>query len=617
MLLLILTIFFIFSCYLIAIVFSFDTYDPSWLQFSGIIPIHNIGGKIGSWLADTLLFFFGLLTYIIPFIIFYNCCCIFVQRKHINLFNVSIKIISIFLIIITSCCLINFNYKNIYVNSGGIVGLLLSNYLLKFFNKNIITIILLIIWVINVIFLTKIVFLSIIDIIGKITIIIVNQITKIKKNIKKLFFSEKHNLLEIKKINHLNNELNKNKNLIKKKHDIKFISKFNNFNFFSKIFTLPSMSILPKIENKKYKVDNLYLDKQSKLIELYLINNYNIKVKILNIITGPVITRFQLDVEPGVSVSIIYKLSKQLAKVLSTDKLKITKEIINGKYYIGIDIPNKQRNTIYLNEVLDSHEFITLISPLSLILGKNIFGNTVVIDLKKIPNLLVAGTKGSGKTVGLHTMILSILYKATPQQVGLIIIDPYILELSVYNGIPHLLTNVVTDINDAMNILCWCISEMERRYQLMSLIGLSDLDTYNKYIKTNNNLSISILEPLPYIVIIVHELSDIIGNKIEDLIVCLSQKAQDSGIHLILSTQRPSLDIIKRIMNNNMTTRIAFTVSSKTESIIILDQTGAESLLGMGDMLYLAPNASLPIRVHGVLVHNIEINSVVNYWKNI
>jgi S-DNA-T family DNA segregation ATPase FtsK/SpoIIIE len=362
--------------------------------------------------------------------------------------------------------------------------------------------------------------------------------------------------------------------------------------------------------------------------------DYRVKADVVDILPGPVITRFELDLAPGVKAARISNLSRDLARSLSTSAVRVV-EVIPGKPYVGLELPNVKRQTVYLREVLDCPAFRDNPSPLAIVLGKDISGEPVVADLAKMPHLLVAGTTGSGKSVGVNAMILSILYKATPKEVRFIMIDPKMLELSVYEGIPHLLTDVVTDMKDAANALRWCVAEMERRYKLMSALGVRNLAGYNERVdqaeamgrpipdpfwKPTDSMDITppVLEKEPYIVVMVDEFADLImtvGKKVEELIARLAQKARAAGIHLVLATQRPSVDVITGLIKANIPTRIAFTVSSKIDSRTILDQGGAESLLGMGDMLYLAPNSSIPVRVHGAFVRDQEVHAVVKDWK--
>ncbi|MDC9594138.1 DNA translocase FtsK 4TM domain-containing protein [Xenorhabdus sp. IM139775] len=396
---------------------------------------------------------------------------------------------------------------------------------------------------------------------------------------------------------------------------------------------MPSLDLLAAPPAEEAPVDMFALEQISRLIEARL-NDYRVKADVVGFSPGPVITRFELDLAPGVKASRISNLSRDLARSLSAVAVRIV-EVIPGKPYVGLELPNKKRQTVYLREVLDCEKFRDNPSPLTIVLGKDIAGQPVVADLGKMPHLLVAGTTGSGKSVGVNAMILSILYKAKPEDVRFIMIDPKMLELSVYEGIPHLLTEVVTDMKDAANALRWCVNEMERRYKLMSALGVRNLAGYNDKIKQAENMGRPIPDPFwkpgdsmdvthpmlkkePYIVVMVDEFADLmmtVGKKVEELIARLAQKARAAGIHLVLATQRPSVDIITGLIKANIPTRIAFTVSSKIDSRTILDQGGAESLLGMGDMLYLAPNSSIPVRVHGAFVRDQEVHEVVNDWK--
>ncbi|AHF73960.1 cell division protein [Candidatus Sodalis pierantonius str. SOPE] len=396
---------------------------------------------------------------------------------------------------------------------------------------------------------------------------------------------------------------------------------------------LPTMDLLTPPPREEEPVDMFALEQTARLVEARLAD-YRVKAEVVGISPGPVITRFELDLAPGVKAARISNLSRDLARSLSAMAVRVV-EVIPGKPYVGLELPNKRRQTVYLREVLDCEKFRDTASPLALVLGKDIGGQPVIADLGKMPHLLVAGTTGSGKSVGVNAMILSILYKATPKEVHFIMIDPKMLELSVYEGIPHLLTEVVTDMKDAANALRWCVGEMERRYKLMSALGVRNLAGYNERIEQADAMGRSVpdpfwkpgdgmaetppvLEKLPYIVVMVDEFADLmmaVGKKVEELIARLAQKARAAGIHLVLATQRPSVDVITGLIKANIPTRIAFTVSSKIDSRTILDQTGAESLLGMGDMLYLAPNSSLPVRVHGAFVRDEEVHAVVNDWK--
>ena len=396
---------------------------------------------------------------------------------------------------------------------------------------------------------------------------------------------------------------------------------------------LPTLDLLTSPPAEEEPVDMFALEQTARLVEARL-GDYRVKAEVVGISPGPVITRFELDLAPGVKAARISNLSRDLARSLSAVAVRVV-EVIPGKPYVGLELPNKRRQTVYLREVLDCASFRDNPSPLSVVLGKDIAGQPVVADLAKMPHLLVAGTTGSGKSVGVNAMILSMLYKATPEEVRFIMIDPKMLELSVYEGIPHLLTEVVTDMKDAANALRWSVGEMERRYKLMSALGVRNLAGYNEKIELAEAMGRPIpdpfwkpgdsmdtlpptLEKLPYIVVMVDEFADLmmaVGKKVEELIARLAQKARAAGIHLVLATQRPSVDVITGLIKANIPTRIAFTVSSKIDSRTILDQGGAESLLGMGDMLYMPPNSSIPVRVHGAFVRDQEVHAVVQDWK--
>ncbi|PHR80635.1 MAG: cell division protein FtsK [Colwellia sp.] len=401
-----------------------------------------------------------------------------------------------------------------------------------------------------------------------------------------------------------------------------------------KFLGMPSIDLLDRPDKAKNPINREELEQVSRLVETILLD-FKVQAQVVAVYPGPVITRFELDLAPGMKVSKISALSKDLARALSAISVRVV-EVIPGKSVIGLELPNKHREIVYLSEVISCSAFEESNSPLAMVLGKDIAGEPVVVDLAKMPHLLVAGTTGSGKSVGVNTMIVSLLYKSTPEDVRLIMIDPKMLELSVYEGIPHLLTEVVTDMKDAANALRWCVGEMERRYKLMSALGVRNLKGYNKKVLTaiaegeplidpiwqpSDGLDQTppLLEKLPSIVVIVDEFADmmmIVGKKVEELIARIAQKARAAGIHLILATQRPSVDVITGLIKANIPTRMAFQVSSGLNSRTILDQQGAEQLLGMGDMLYLPPGTGVPTRVHGAFIDDHEVHAVVKDWKS-
>ena len=398
--------------------------------------------------------------------------------------------------------------------------------------------------------------------------------------------------------------------------------------------SMPSIDLLDRPDKAKNPINQDELDIVSRLVEAKLLD-FGVHAQVVSVYPGPVITRFELDLAPGVKVNKITSLSKDLARALSAISVRVV-EVIPGKSVIGLELPNKHREIVYLSEVIGCSAFEESSSPLAMVLGKDIAGDPVVVDLGKMPHLLVAGTTGSGKSVGVNTMIVSLLYKSTPEDVRMIMIDPKMLELSVYEGIPHLLSEVVTDMKDAANALRWCVGEMERRYKVMSAVGVRNLKGYNKKVlaaieageplidptwQPNDGMDQTppMLEKLPSIVVIVDEFADmmmIVGKKVEELIARIAQKARAAGIHLILATQRPSVDVITGLIKANIPTRMAFQVSSGLNSRTILDQQGAEQLLGMGDMLYLPPGTGVPTRVHGAFVDDHEVHAVVKDWKS-
>jgi len=397
---------------------------------------------------------------------------------------------------------------------------------------------------------------------------------------------------------------------------------------------MPSIDLLDRPDKAKNPINQEELDLVSRLVETKLLD-FGVQAQVVSVYPGPVITRFELDLAPGVKVNKITSLSKDLARALSAISVRVV-EVIPGKSVIGLELPNKHREIVYLSEVIGCAAFEESSSALAMVLGKDIAGDPVVVDLGKMPHLLVAGTTGSGKSVGVNTMIVSLLYKSTPEDVRMIMIDPKMLELSVYEGIPHLLAEVVTDMKDAANALRWCVGEMERRYKVMSALGVRNLKGYNKKVleaiakgepiidpiwQPNDGMDQTppMLEKLPSIVVIVDEFADmmmIVGKKVEELIARIAQKARAAGIHLILATQRPSVDVITGLIKANIPTRMAFQVSSGLNSRTILDQQGAEQLLGMGDMLYLPPGTGVPTRVHGAFVDDHEVHAVVKDWKS-
>ncbi|MCP4126854.1 MAG: cell division protein FtsK, partial [Gammaproteobacteria bacterium] len=399
---------------------------------------------------------------------------------------------------------------------------------------------------------------------------------------------------------------------------------------------LPPLALLDQVKKSEGGYTKEALEAISRLVEIKL-RDFGIDVEVVAVYPGPVVTLFELQLAPGLKVSRITNLSKDLARALSTTSVRVV-EVIPGKSVIGLEIPNEQREMVYLSEVLKSEVYDKAKSPLTMALGKNIAGHPEVADLGKMPHVLIAGTTGAGKSVAINAMVLSILYKAKPEEVRMIMVDPKMLELSVYEGIPHLLTPVVTDMKEAANALRWCVMEMEQRFRLMASLGVRNLAGYNKKIKEAEKNGEQLPNPLyrtdlpegqeqtqdeylqhmPYIVVIIDELADmmmVVGKKVEELIARLAQKARAAGVHLLLATQRPSVDVITGLIKANIPSRIAFQVSPRIDSSTILHQTGAETLLGHGDMLYLPPGTSIPQRIHGAFVDDNEVHRVVKHLK--
>jgi DNA segregation ATPase FtsK/SpoIIIE, S-DNA-T family len=651
---------------------SYHPFDAGWSRTAQHFEIANKAGNLGAWWADLLLYFLGVSAYLLPIIMLYGCFVILFNKNFINnlllwslrIFGFIITILSVSSIIslFYSSQLINTNLK-VPVSLGGVLGDSLSNYLLNYANFWGTILILLPCFLAGITAMTGLSWL-------KLTLIISSAIFKLLINLKKLSLEITQKISEIykkrgaiKKQLNLNNnknidkklEININKNIDKNinknaeqiiiaKNFINTIKdnkiKDNKINLINKNINkntnLPSINLLEKSNEENIKQfsensENLsnYNDIQAKLAD------FGVFATITNIFPGPVVTRVELELAPGTKASRITGLSKDLARSLSVQSVRVV-EVIPGKSVIGLEIPNKNRSLVRLRDILSSEQYLTSNSPLTLALGKDIAGIPVVTDLSRMPHLLVAGTTGSGKSVGVNVMLLSILFKVTPDEVRLILIDPKMLELSIYEGIPHLLTPVVTDMKDAANVLNWCVFEMERRYKLMAHIGVRNLLSFNHKVQSAINLGNPIKHPLynaaapidsqnkqyldklPSIVVIIDEFADmmmVVGKKVEEQIARIAQKARAAGIHMILATQRPSVDVITGLIKANIPTRIAFQVSSRIDSRTILDQQGAEQLLGHGDLLYLPPGSGIPIRVHGAFVSDEEVHKVVDSLK--
>jgi S-DNA-T family DNA segregation ATPase FtsK/SpoIIIE len=665
---------------------SFNPADPSWSQTGYEGSIHNAGGAVGAWMADVLLFAFGFVAYLIPFGFVGVGYLLFrktYQLLEMDYLAVSLRMIGAMLALIGASALSSINFDDIYYfSAGGVIGDVIAASLLPYLNFVGTTLLLLTFFFTGVTLVTGISWLQVADKLGE---WVIDGVLWLIEKAKVLWNSrgstetsdngndetyneEREQTLEEKSASSLTSDLfgaDKQEpvlslpsiNSVDDDHDESGAPRFSKQAAKKKTNSsepetpktkepqsdgadegellppLPSIELLDRPNKKDNPITQEELDQVSRTVETVL-KEFGVDVRVAHVQPGPVITRFELDLAPGVKVSKISNLAKDIARTLSAVAVRVV-EVIPGKSYVGLELPNKHREIVQLSEVINSDQFTNSDSPLTMILGKDIAGKPVVVDLAKMPHLLVAGTTGSGKSVGVNVMILSLLYKSTPEDVRLIMIDPKMLELSVYEGIPHLLTEVVTDMKDAANSLRWCVGEMERRYKLMSALGVRNLKGYNAKVKAAEKAGEPlrdpiwkpgdsmdelppVLEKLPNIVVVIDEFADmmmIVGKKVEELIARIAQKARAAGIHLILATQRPSVDVITGLIKANIPTRIAFQVSSKVDSRTILDQPGADQLLGQGDMLYLPPGSGSPVRVHGAFVDDHEVHAVVKDWK--
>ena len=638
------------ALYFLITLTSFDPRDPGWSQ-TGTGNIQNLGGPIGAWLSDVCLTLFGYLAYLFPFMVGFVGWQLYQGRNDERAFDpreATLKTTGFILTMAAGCGLASLHDTSLTsvlpVNAGGILGDVVGQSMKSAFSFLGATILLLALFLSGVTLFVHLSWIKLMDVTGAITL---NGLSRIKlmfsglwenvlawraKKEHKTKFKQK---VEIQKTRQQTRTPPRIEPVIKK---TPVISKREQVERQVPLFKmdsdteLPPLSILDPAEVSEHQVSREALEAISRQVELKLAD-FGVEVEVVAVNPGPVITRYELQPAAGVKVSQITNLAKDLARALSAISVRVV-EVIPGKPTVGLEIPNEFRETVRLNETLRSTEFEKAKSPLTLALGKDINGIPTVADLTKMPHLLVAGTTGAGKSVALNAMILSMLYNAKPDDVRLIMIDPKMLELSIYDGIPHLLTPVVTDMKEAASALRWCVAEMDRRYRLMAALKVRNIAGFNRKVeeaiankqpildplhKADNPEPAQELETLPYIVVVVDELADmmmLVGKKVEQLIARLAQKARASGIHLILATQRPSVDVLTGLIKSNIPCRIAFQVSSKVDSRTILDQMGAEQLLGHGDMLYLPGGTAVPTRVHGAFVADHEVHKVVDYLKS-
>ncbi len=638
--------------YFLVAMISFDPQDPSWSHSGSHGYIANFGGTAGAWIADLAFYLFGFFAFLLPVMSAHNGM-ILVKTRNLSAEDryqmLLVRWGGFVLTLISGCALSSLHFSiepgTMPLDAGGILGQVAGSYFSQGLGFIGATVMHLALFLAGLTLFTGISWLAVIDNVGKYTLVLIGKIIaryylirdKVEgsrnRNEREQVFQVQQKRQEKRKpvkiepvVEHLEASVR-----VEKEKQIPLFKSSSKGNS-----TIPPLGLLDKPKPRIAGYSKSALEAMSQQLELKLLD-FGIEVQVESVHPGPVITRFEITPAPGVKVSQISNLSKDLARSLSVIGVRVV-EIIPGKSVMGLEIPNENREIVALSEIVQSKAFDQATSPLTLALGKDISGEAVVADLGKMPHLLVAGTTGSGKSVALNAMLLSILFKATPDDVRMILIDPKMLELNVYEGIPHLIAPVVTDMKEAANALRWSVAEMERRYRLMAALGVRNISGYNRKIREGIAAGTPIedplfdkkvllldpdaqpgeLEPLPYIVIVVDEFADmimVVGKKVEELIARLAQKARASGIHLLLATQRPSVDVITGLIKSNIPTRIAFQVSSKIDSRTILDQMGAETLLGHGDMLYLPPGTSLPERVHGAFVDDHEVHAVINEIK--
>ena len=647
-----------FSLYILIALISHDSSDPGFFYKTSSQTINNLGGPLGANISDFLFTIFGFGSYLILAVgVVWALQSIFLKDPYNSKIKIAVRTVSSIILLISFCSILEYYFQD---NSGGYLG--------KIFFVNLSSslgyigsLIFLVIFIIPASSLAfNFSWLKNIDRTGMIIFSIYN-ISKdfiaklfsiISMNLKSILKRFK-DIRDIQKIEKEEAKILKSK-IVSAKDKDNLINKSNTPNVpqqpdlpntseptikevqskepiaetTSEKTVMPSTQLLDRALDDGSSLTEEELSQIASLLETKL-EEFGIEATVESVLPGPVVTRFEIQPAPGTKASKITNIAQDIARSLSVSSVRVV-EVIEGKSYVGIEIPNTNRKMVRLTEILSSQAFKKSPSNLTLALGHDISGNPVVVDLAKMPHLLVAGTTGSGKSVGVNAMLLSLLFKSDPKDVRLILIDPKMLELSVYDGIPHLLTPVITDMTDASNGLRWCVVEMDRRYKLMSLMGVRNLASYNKKVEeaaANGKQLINPLHPedeeylevLPSIVVVVDEFADmmmLVGKKVEHLIARIAQKARAAGIHLILATQRPSVDVITGLIKANIPTRIGFQVSTKIDSRTILDQGGAEQLLGYGDMLYLPPGVGVPIRVHGAFVGDDEVHRVVNDWKS-
>lgn len=638
------------ALFLLLSFWSYNHGDPGWSFSGGVGPVENHGGVVGAWLADVFLYLFGYLAYLFPVLVVYAGLLIFKEPAASQNFTVGYLLArggGFAMALAGGSALATLHYGaagGLPLDAGGILGNVVGRGLVSLFNFLGATLILLSLFLTGLTLFLNLSWIDLMDRTGRWTLIAAGYLYALPGRYREKK-REAHEAETNRRLREVNVELKRKQSKRKKPPRIEptievqpslRVEKEKQTKLFEeKEGTLPPLSLLDEPESKRKGVSESALEAMSRQVELKL-KDYGVDAEVVAVHPGPVVTRFELQLAPGIKVSRVSGLARDLARSLAAVSVRIV-EVIPGKSVIGLELPNEEVEIVRLSEILRSEGYDAMGSHLALALGKDIAGNSLVVDLARMPHLLVAGTTGSGKSVAINAMVLSLLYKATAKDVRLIMIDPKMLELSVYEGIPHLLAPVVTDMKDAGNALRWCVAEMERRYKLMSRLGVRNVAGFNRKVTDAEAKGKPIsdpffepgplddpppaappLEPMPQIVVIVDELADLMmttGKKVEELIARLAQKARAAGVHLILATQRPSVDVITGLIKANIPSRIAFQVSSKVDSRTILDQGGAEQLLGHGDMLHLTPGMPAPIRIHGAFVGDQEVHRVVEELK--
>lgn len=643
--------------YLLMALLTYSPTDPGWSRTATGGAIQNSGGMFGAWLADIFYSLFGYMAFLFPLLIAYRAWLVFRNRFYPVPFDpvvAGLRFVGFVLVMLTATALTTLYYgtldSSLPFSNGGILGSSVATGVEGAFSYVGGTLLLLAVFLFGLTVFTDLSWFALMDNIGRLTLQGIDYIA-VRLRRQRQARQEKQQVIQVQQDRRIavERQVARQKERtpptitepVKKAKPSPRLEKEKQKSLFEAqpIGELPAISLLDPVDksgSQGYSKESL--EAMSRLLELKL-KDFNVDAEVVSVLPGPVVTRFELQPAAGVKASRITNLAKDLARSLAVISVRVV-EVIPGKSVVGIEIPNEHREIVRLSEVLASDVYDNSKSPLTMALGHDIEGEPIVADLAKMPHLLVAGTTGSGKSVGVNVMLLSLLYKSTPKDVRLILVDPKMLELSVYEGIPHLLTPVITDMKDAANGLRWSVGEMERRYKLMAALGVRNLAGYNRKVEDAQKKGEPIpdptwkpedhyepgaevatppdLETLPSIVIVIDEFADmmmIVGKKVEQLIARIAQKARAAGIHLILATQRPSVDVITGLIKANVPTRIAFQVSSKIDSRTILDQGGAEQLLGHGDMLYLPPGTSVPQRVHGAFVDDHEVHNVVHDWK--